>query len=89
MSACKLFIYYHFEQGHEMGVVSTANHLGNRRTNTIAELQKKKDQKFVIISIATVALFIVFHLPRVVPNILELIWPEIADENVNIYCYFF
>ena len=65
--------------------MSTIVYLGNGRTTTTAALRKKEDQKYVIISIASVILFIAFHIPRVVPNILELIWPEIADENVSYF----
>ena len=70
-------------QAHELGIVNVVINLGNGKSTTTLELRRKEDAKYGYISIAAVSLFMAFHIPRVVPNIVELISPEAARENVS------
>ena len=70
-------------QAHELGIVSVVVDLGNGKSTTTAELRRKEDAKYSYICIVAVTMFMAFHLPRVVPNIVELVSPEAAKENVS------
>ena len=70
-------------QAHELGIVSVVVDLGNGKSTTTAELRRKEDAKYGYISIVAVTMFMAFHLPRVVPNIVELVSPEAAKQNVS------
>ena len=75
-------------QAHELGIVNVVINLGNGKSTTTIELRKKEDAKYAYISIAAVTLFMAFHIPRVVPNIVELISPEAARANVSLFLMF-
>ena len=72
-----------FMQAHELGIVSVVVDLGNGKSTTTAELRRKEDAKYSYICIVAVTMFMAFHLPRVVPNIVELVSPEAAKQNVS------